>query len=110
MVSLSEQQTKQQIKQRLLWIVLAVLVLLTAGIWWYQGRDAASLPSAQDLGDIDPRFEELLALVETLNRVTLDSSILKDTRFLTLERLPFSLEGVEITPEDSGRPNPFAPF
>ena len=100
----------QENKQKLLWVVFLVLVLLIGGVWWYRKRASIPLPSAQELKDIDPRFKELLALVETLNRITLDASILDDPRFLALERIPFSLEDTEIPVEESGRPNPFAPF
>jgi hypothetical protein len=109
MVSLSNQQIKQT-KQRLLWLVLVLVLGLTGGIWWYQNREPVALPTIAALGTIDVRFEELLGLVETLNRVTLDTSVLSDSRFLILERIPFSFEGVATSTGAIGRPNPFAPF
>jgi hypothetical protein len=100
--------TSQSSKQRLLWIIFAILLFLIAGVWWYRsGRGQTALPSPQELGAIDQRFKELIELVETLQRITLDTSILQDTRFSSLERIPFS---AEVAPEESGRANPFAPF
>ena len=100
--------SSQSSKQRLLWILFIVLLFLIAGVWWYKsGRGQAALPSAQELGAIDQSFKELITLVETIQRITLDTSILQDVRFSSLERIPFS---AEVLPEESGRLNPFAPF
>lgn len=97
----------QSSKQRLLWIVFIILLFLIAGVWWYQKRETAVLPSVQELGAIDQRFKELIALVGTIQHITLDTSILQDARFSSLERIPFFATS---TPEETGRLNPFAPF
>lgn len=99
--------SSQSSKQRLFLIVFVVLLFLIAAVWWYQKRETTVLPSAQELGAIDQRFKELIALVETIQRITLDTSLLRDTRFSSLERVPFSASS---TPEEAGRINPFAPF
>lgn len=99
--------SSQLSKQRLLWIAFIILLFLIAGVWWYQKRETAALPSVQELGAIDERFKELIALVEKIQHITLDTSILQDTRFSSLERIPFSATS---TPEEIGRVNPFAPF
>lgn len=91
----------------MLWIAFVILLVLIAGVWWYQRRETAVLPSAEDLGALDPRFKELITLVETIQRITLDTSLLQDARFSALERIPFS---AEVAPEEFGRPNPFASF
>lgn len=88
-------------------VALIILLFLIAGVWWYQKREAAVLPSAEDLGIIDQRFKELIALVKVIQHITLDTSVLQDPRFSSLERIPFS---AEVLPEEAGRPNPFAPF
>lgn len=99
--------SSQSSKQRLLWVAFIILLVLIAGVWWYRKRETAVLPSAEDVGIIDQRFKELITLVQAIQHITLDASILQDTRFSSLERIPFS---AEVTPEESGRPNPFAPF
>lgn len=91
----------------MLWIVLVILLFLIATVWWYRERETAALPSIQELGAIDQHFQELITLVETIQRITLDTSILQDARFSSLERIPFTASS---TPEESGRINPFAPF
>lgn len=100
-------QSSQSSKHRLLLIVFVVLLFLIAGVWWYQKRETPTPPSAEDLGAIDKRFKELIALVEKIQHITLDTSILQDTRFSSLERIPFSASS---TPGEFGRPNPFVPF
>mgnify|MGYP001587282976 FL=1 len=100
-------QSSKSSKQRLLWIAFIILLFLIAGVWWYQRRETVTLPSVQELGAIDQRFKELIDLVETIQHITLDTSILQDARFSSLERIPFSASS---TPEESGRVNPFAPF
>ena len=88
-------------------IVFIVLLFLIAAVWWFRQRETVTLPSIQELGAVDQHFKELITLVETINRITLDTSLLQDTRFSSLERIPFS---AEVAPEESGRANPFAPF
>lgn len=100
---------QKQPKQQYLWIVLIVLVVLTGSVWFYYVRQRSSpqLPTSVELAVIDNRFGDLVGMIEILERIRLDISLLRDPRFTELEH---TTSEVMVTPEEQGRPNPFAPF
>lgn len=85
-------------------IILAAIVVAGGGYWYFftgTGNDAP-LTATQDNSAAQ---EEFASLVSELAPISFDTGIFSDARFGALVDL-----ATPITPEPSGRPDPFAPL
>ncbi|MEK7606351.1 MAG: hypothetical protein AAB458_02040 [Patescibacteria group bacterium] len=93
-------------KYKKLLILAGIVAVGFVGYALFSGNELPEGLTSESVYDI-PAEEggDLLAILEELRTINLDTSILQDTTFLTLE--DFS---VTLTAEPVGRPNPFAPI
>ncbi len=90
-------------------IVIGVILLLVAlAGYWYATRDKSSdeLLTSQDAGSETKSVDsDLLAALRELRKLRLDDSIFSDPVWLSLHDF-----GKTLAPQQSFRPNPFAPL
>ncbi len=93
-------------KYKTLLIIVGVIVVVFFGFRMFSSdTPSEGLTSEPVAGVIPEEGGDLITLLLELKSITLDTSILQDPTFLTLQ--DFS---VDIAPEPIGRPNPFAPI
>jgi hypothetical protein len=97
--------------------ILALALVLIAGFFAYDFLDGKRAGAADDdavqpavadttaPGVVAPLNTEQIALLTKIENIKLEGAILKDPVFLMLQD-----KMVEITPQDIGKPNPFAPL
>jgi hypothetical protein len=85
---------------------IGIVALIVLGIWAYMtyfgGEGSATLSSG---AQVSPLSQDILATLSNLHTIKLDSTIFSDPLFTSLTDY-----GVEIPPQNAGRPNPFAPL
>jgi len=88
-----------------------IFIILTAcavagGAWWYFFYDSGNLPSLTvDSAPTNPAQAHFQTLVSQLKPITINTEILTNELFLSLQDLT-----TPITEEQKGRPDPFAPI
>ncbi len=93
-------------KYKKLFIALLVVVLVFIGFQFFKGNtDTSGLTSQPVAGVVPEEGGDLISLLLELKSIKLDTSILQNPVFLTLQ--DFS---VELASEPVGRLNPFAPI
>jgi len=89
-------------------VVILVIALISFGAWKYLTRDKAAESGALLSTTKSADFQvgrEIIAELNMLNSLKLDSQVFQDPVFLSLRDFT-----VGVFQEDLGRPNPFAPF
>jgi len=93
-------------KYKKIFIALLVAVLVFIGFQFFAGNSSPDGLTSQPVAGIVPEEGgDLISLLLELKSIKLDTSILQNPVFLTLQ--DFS---IELSPEPVGRPNPFAPI
>lgn len=86
-----------------------LVVVVTMGLLVYLGigllNKTSDIDTVPDLSETETASQDILSLVDTMRKMSIDSSIFSSPLFTSL--VDFS---VTITPELKGRPNPFAPI
>jgi len=85
-------------------IILSALVVAGGGYWYFFTGNGNEAPLTATRGT-SPAQEEFQTLVSELAPISFDTGIFSDQRFSSLIDL-----ATPITPEPSGRPDPFAPL
>lgn len=99
-------QTSLLQKYKKLLIAAGVIIVLALGYSFFAGEDIPDGLTSQSAGGIAPEEGgDLIALLAELKSIDLDTSILQNQTFLTLQDFSVSL-----SPEPVGRANPFAPL
>ena len=92
-------------KSNIIFIVLAASIV-AVGAWWYFFYDSGNLPPLTvDSPPTNPTQAHFQTLVSQLKPITINTEILTDDRFLSLQDLT-----TPITEEQKGRSDPFAPI
>jgi hypothetical protein len=88
-------------------IITLLLITLTiaAGAYWYFFTGTGNETPLTSTAAGDGAQAQFQTLVSELQPITFDTKIFTDPRFLSLVDL-----ATPITPEQSGRPDPFAPI
>lgn len=88
-------------------ILITALVIVAVGAFWYfSGQEGNEPPLSGTMPGLDnPAQTQFQALVSQLQPISFDTSIFSDPRFTSLVDLT-----TPITPETSGRIDPFAPI
>ncbi len=81
---------------------LIVVLLIGFGYFYFSGSDNAEVISL-DSGTGEPLGQDILALADKLNTLSINTSVFSSTLFTSLLDL-----GVPLQPEIQGRANPFA--
>ncbi len=89
--------------QKLMIIALTLGLILYIGLGLYNSEPAVNL--SNDVSGVDTTSQDILTLVDKLQKVSIDQSVFTSTVFLSL--MDYS---AIISPEIQGRPNPFAPI
>lgn len=92
-------------KYKKLLIVAGVIIVLALGYSFFSGNDVPEGLTSQAVGSAPQEGGDLIALLAELKSIELDTSLLQNPTFLTLQDYSVSL-----SPEPIGRPNPFAPL
>ena len=93
-------------KYKKLLIAAGVIIVLALGYSFFSGEEIPEGLTSQAAGGLAPEEGgDLIALLAELKSIELDTSILQNPTFLTLEDFSVSL-----TAEPVGRSNPFAPL
>lgn len=88
-------------------VVLVIAVFIVYSVT-FKGDGPADLLISQSVSDVDAEstvVREFLALLNTLNNLSLDTSIFQDPIFNSLRD-----ESVQLIDQPRGRRNPFAPL
>lgn len=85
-------------------LVVIVLILAGGGYWYYSSQTGNQLPLTASAGDGEAQTQFKM-LVSELKNISFDKSIFLDPKFLALTDL-----ATQVTPEPSGRVDPFAPL
>lgn len=85
-------------------LVVIVLILAGGGYWYYSSQTGNQLPltASAGEGEVQTQFK---TLVSELKNISFNTSIFLDPNFLALTDL-----ATQVTPEPSGRIDPFAPL
>lgn len=98
----------QTFRKNIIFIVL-IVVILVAGLVWYYSLEPSQSGDTKNATDSDNEFsrvrDEILANIQALEAIRLDTTILQDEAFLRLRELQRSSIRIE-----AGRPNPFLPY
>lgn len=92
-------------KYKKLLIGAGVIAVLAIGYSFFSGNSLPDGLTSQAVGSAPQEGGDLIALLAELKSIDLDTSILEDSTFLTLQDFTVSL-----SPEPVGRTNPFAPL
>jgi len=87
-----------------IFIVITALALAAGAYWFFFTEDGNDAPLTTEIGQDNRVQEQFRALVSELE-FTLDTKIFSDPKFIALTDL-----ATQVTPEDSGRLDPFAPI
>ncbi len=90
-------------KSNYLIIGVVTLVLLAGGYWYMSSQSGNDQPLTSDL-TVNPAQAKFQALVGELTSISFDTKIFSDARFTSLTDI-----ATPVTPESSGRIDPFAP-
>lgn len=85
-------------------LVVIVLILAGGGYWYYSSQTGNQLPLMASAGDGEVQTQFKM-LVSELKNISFDTGIFDNTNFLALTDL-----ATQVTPEPSGRIDPFAPL
>lgn len=87
-------------------LIIALVVVAIGAFWYFSGQEGNDPPLTGALPGIDnPAQTQFQSLVSQLQPISFDTSIFSDPRFTSLVDLT-----TPITPESSGRLDPFAPI
>lgn len=92
-------------KYKKLLIGAGVIIVLALGYSFFSGDPLPEGLTSQAVGSVPQEGGDLIALLAELKSIDLDTSILQDPTFMTLQDFTVSL-----SPEPVGRSNPFAPL
>jgi hypothetical protein len=87
-----------------IFIIITALALAAGAYWFFFTGDGNDAPLTAGIEQDNQVQEQFRALVSELE-FTLDTTIFSDPKFIALTDL-----ATQVTPEDSGRPDPFAPI
>ena len=93
-----------KIDSNTLFLIIATLVI-AGGAYWYFSTQTGNQPPLTATTSENPAQTQFKMLVSELQPISFDTSIFSDPRFMTLTDL-----ATPITPEASGRLDPFAPI
>lgn len=86
-------------------IVIVLTLLIAGGVYWYfSSRDAVPEPPLSAGAAVNSAQVRFQTLLNELTPITFDTSIFSDPRFNSLVDI-----ATNVTPEPTGRPDPFAP-
>lgn len=91
-------------RQNILMIVLVIIIIITAYIWYGYVRSKPSEIVVRSSEGVVPEAQGLLTLLQAIEKVRIDTSFFEDPVYNTLEDLSPPI----IVPETRGRANPFA--
>lgn len=85
-------------------LIILVLVLAGGAYWYFSGREGNQPPLSASSGESAAQTQ-FKVLVSELKNISFDTSIFANPNFLALTDL-----ATQVTPEPSGRLDPFAPL
>lgn len=99
----------QTFRKNIIFIILVVAILVAGVVWYYslepgQGVDTPGVVEGSD-NEFSRVRDQILANIQALEAIRLDTTILQDEAFLRLRELQRSSMRIE-----AGRPNPFLPY
>ena len=85
-------------------VIIAMLVIVAGGYWYFFGQAGNEVPLTTSTA-VDASQTQFQVLVSQLKPISFDTSIFSDPKFTALVDL-----STPISPEPSGRSDPFAPL
>lgn len=85
-------------------LVIIALVLAGGAYWYYSSQTGNQLPLTASMGESEAQTQ-FKTLVSELKNISFDTSIFSNPNFQVLTDL-----ATQVTPEPSGRLDPFAPL
>ena len=85
-------------------VIVSMLVIVAGGYWYFFGQTGNEAPLTNSVA-VDATQAQFQVLVSQLKPISFDTSIFSDPKFMALVDL-----STPISPEPSGRQDPFAPL
>lgn len=85
-------------------LIILVFVLAGGAYWYFSNRGGNQAPLTASVGENEAQMQ-FKTLVSELKNIQLDTNIFSDPKFAALTDLT-----TQVTPEPSGRLDPFAPL
>lgn len=85
-------------------VIVSMLVIAAGGYWYFFGQTGNDVPLTNSIA-VDAAQTQFQVLVSQLKPISFDTSIFSDPKFTALVDL-----STPISPEPSGRLDPFAPL
>lgn len=85
-------------------LIIIALILAGGGYWYYSSQTGNQLPLTASMGEGEAQTQ-FKTLVSELKNISFETSIFSNPNFLALTNL-----ATQVTPEPSGRLDPFAPL
>lgn len=84
-------------------ILIVVGIILTAGVGWYMYSENSRMSlDVRSAGEVQAEIQSFIQTQNTLRRIDIDTSILNDSNFQSLEVITDP-----VLPQSRGRENPF---